>query len=286
MKTVHSNNSDQDNLNKLNAEFWNELCGTGLAQHVGIKDNSKESLKKFDDAYFDIYPYLLEHVKPEMMKGKKVLEIGLGYGSLSQAIAESGADYYGLDIAQGPVNMVNHRLNFIGSPENARQGNMLECPFDDETFDGVVSIGCFHHTGDVQRCFDETYRILKPGGRAVLMVYNRYSVRQWVKNFGLTFRHFLGMSQSENLHEAGRAAYDATSSGAAAPDVHLSSISELKKMLNRFSKLSFQKENIDVYNDFPLFMRDKLLAKGYTREKMLGNVGKWMGLDVYIECIK
>ena len=42
------------------------------------------------------------------MRGKKVLEVGLGYGSVAQRIAENGAVYTGLDIAEGPVEMADY----------------------------------------------------------------------------------------------------------------------------------------------------------------------------------
>lgn len=45
-----------------NSTFWNELCGTQLAKSLGIVDDSIASLKKFDDWYFDYYPYLTTHI--------------------------------------------------------------------------------------------------------------------------------------------------------------------------------------------------------------------------------
>ena len=53
-----------------------------------------------------------------------------------------------------------------GTPGQGRAGHMLECPLPDGSVDCVVSIGCFHHTGNLQRCIDETWRVLRPGGRA------------------------------------------------------------------------------------------------------------------------
>src|SRR6476620_4257503 len=97
-------------IDNQNAEFWNSLCGTSLATALGITDGSEASLKKFDDWYLYRYPYLLKHVPTEMMAGRDVLEIGLGYGTLSQKIAEAGARYTGLDIAVRPVEMVNSRI--------------------------------------------------------------------------------------------------------------------------------------------------------------------------------
>lgn len=79
-------------IDKANAEFWNELCGSYMAKELGIEDHSIESLRRFDQAYLDYYPYLLRHVRPERMNGKKVLETGLGYGTLGQEIVENGAE--------------------------------------------------------------------------------------------------------------------------------------------------------------------------------------------------
>ena len=79
---------DQAAIDKMNSEFWNELCGTGLAKHLGITDHSPESLQRFDEGYFGMYPYLLPIIKPERAASKDVLEIGLGYGSLGQKLAE------------------------------------------------------------------------------------------------------------------------------------------------------------------------------------------------------
>ncbi len=110
-------------IDAANSAYWDELCGTPLAKSLGISDASPASLKKFDDWYFDFYPYLLEEVPVAEFDGRDVLEIGLGYGSLSQRIAESGARYVGLDIAAGPVEMVRHRLRQTGLPGEVGQGN-------------------------------------------------------------------------------------------------------------------------------------------------------------------
>src|SRR3954466_7241161 len=98
------------------------------------------------------------------MRGSRVLEIGLGYGTLSQKLAEHARSYRGLDIAAKPVAMVNHRLRMSGPAGRAVQGSALAMPFPDSSFDFVVSIGCFHHTGNLQRCLDESFRVLAPGG--------------------------------------------------------------------------------------------------------------------------
>ena len=116
-------------ISSANENFWNELCGTQLANAIGVTDSSPASLKKFDDWYFDFYPYLFDHIPFDKLKNMDVLEVGLGYGTVSQRLAECGAKYQGLDIAASPVSMANHRLKQNGIAGAAIQGSILEPSF-------------------------------------------------------------------------------------------------------------------------------------------------------------
>ena len=91
-----------DEPSVANAAFWDEACGTGAAKRLGIIDNSPRSLKRFDDWYFGFYPWLFMHIPFIEMQGLDVLEVGLGYGTVAQRLAEWSARFTGLDIAAGP----------------------------------------------------------------------------------------------------------------------------------------------------------------------------------------
>ena len=150
------------NLDTANAEFWNELCGSLMAKQLGITDHSKDSISLFDKAYMGFYPYLLDHIDIDNISGKRVLEIGLGYGTLGQILSSKAKWYQGLDISPGPVKMMNFRIDLFGKNGKATQGSALSMPFRNNTFDSVISIGCFHHTGNTKKCIDETFRVLRP----------------------------------------------------------------------------------------------------------------------------
>src|SRR6516225_6835891 len=109
-----------------NAQFWDELCGSQIARLLGITDASPASLKRFDDWYLAFYPYLFLHIPFDDMKDKDVLEVGLGYGTVTQRLAEAGARLTGLDIAEGPVAMANSRLRQAGLTGSAYRGSILE----------------------------------------------------------------------------------------------------------------------------------------------------------------
>jgi SAM-dependent methyltransferase len=266
-----------------NASFWNELCGTSFAKALGVTDDSAASLKRFDDWYFAFYPYLLIHIPFEEMRDTDVLEVGLGYGTVSQRIAEVGAHYHGLDIATGPVWMANHRLRQAGLHGQARQGSILAADIPDSSFDFIVAIGCLHHTGDLGRAIDECHRILRPAGKLICMVYNAYSYRRFYQARKETMRYafrellgYRGVAEARTSKE--RAAYDANAVGDAAPHTDFTSRRSLRYLCRKFSSFAAQSENIDNGTPF---------ENSPPRRELLKTLWpRLFGLDLYATAVK
>jgi SAM-dependent methyltransferase len=268
-------------LDQQNAVFWSELCGSGLARHLGITDDSPASLRRFDDWYLAYYPYLPVHVPYTEMSGLEVLEIGLGYGTLSQKLAEWGARYKGLDIAPGPVQIVNTRLQNAGLSGEAVVGSILAAPFGDESFDRVVSIGCLHHTGDLAKSIDECWRVLRPGGQMIIMLYNAYSFRRWNEatrqTLKLWLRERLGYRGPLDADAATRKKYDTNEKGEVAPHIDVVSITSLRALCRKFRSIKVRRENILPEFQFRGRTRNDLLCSWWP------SIG---GLDLYITCQK
>lgn len=272
--------TSQRDLDDANKKFWEMLCGSALAKQLGISDRSVESLQRFDQAYLEYYPYLLNEVPVHTFSGRHVLEVGLGYGTLSALLAQSAGSYVGVDIAAAPVEMVNYRLRTRGLPESAVRASILNCPCADEVFDVVVAIGCFHHTGDLQRAVDESWRVLKPGGSAYVMVYNRFSYRQWMRWPVVTLRAAMNAAGPKKFRstESQRRAYDATSSGQSAPETAFVSRHQLSEIFRAYSEIRMSKQNWGGIN-----------AKGVRlvpRRPFLSIVGRVCGLDIYLHARK
>ena len=272
---------EKNSVAEKNAQFWDELCGSQLARHLGVTDSDSSSLKRFDDWYFDFYPYLDRHIKFDSLSGKKVLEVGLGYGTVSQKLAESGAIYSGLDIAEGPVGMVNHRLSQNKLEGLAVQGSILEPTFENETFDAIIAIGCLHHTGDLRLAIKKCLGLLRSGGRLTFMVYYAYSYRRWRQEPFYTFMYMwqelLGKFDVVEASRARqRAAYDASSTGEGAPHTDWISKKSLAKFCAEFTKVEMDIENIDVIT--PL---------RYSRAELLKTkIPTMLGLDLYATATK
>jgi SAM-dependent methyltransferase len=273
--------SSVQSLDDQNAGFWSELCGSKLARYLGISDYSPSSLRRFDDYYFNWYPYLFVHIPFTEMAGLDVLEAGLGYGTVSQRLAEWGARFTGLDISPGPVAIVNGRLRQIGLPGQAILGSIVDAPFANESFDRVVTIGCLHHTGDLAKSIEECWRILKPGGKLIMMVYNAYSLRRWMEarnaTAGLWVRERLGYRGALALLPGERKSYDTNEAGDEAPHLDVVSITSLRHLCRKFSEFSYLRENIFQEKPFAHRTRNELLKTLWPRIA---------GTDIYVTATK
>ena len=257
-------------LDERNARFWDMLCGWSMARAIGITGDEREDLARFDEAYLAYYPYLARYVD-EHLAGRRVLEIGLGFGTLGQLLAERGAEYYGVDIAAEPVSLMQRRLTMtgLGEPLRVVQASALALPYDDEHFDRVFSIGCLHHTGDLSRAVDEVRRVLKPGGNAVVMLYYRHSVRQLVQ----PFRALASRDWRRAFAESVSGLYDQDRDGGSAPHTEYVSRRAARALFSRFTDARIEARN------FPEYM-----VRGRTIKRVwfLDNAARVIGLDLYV----
>lgn len=107
--------------------------------------------------------------------GLKVLEIGCGLGTDGAQFAKAGADYTGVDLTEAAIELARKRFAISGLQGTFQVADAESLDFASDTFDLVYSHGVLHHTPDTQRGVNEVWRVLRPGGRAVIMLYHRDS---------------------------------------------------------------------------------------------------------------
>ncbi|MEO8433348.1 MAG: class I SAM-dependent methyltransferase [Pyrinomonadaceae bacterium] len=108
-------------------------------------------------------------------RGLKVLEIGCGLGTDGAQFAEAGADYTGVDLTDAAVELARKRFELFNLNGTFATADAENLDFKDESFDLVYSHGVLHHTPDTQKAINEVHRVLRPGGRAIVMLYHRDS---------------------------------------------------------------------------------------------------------------
>ncbi len=111
----------------------------------------------------------------EFLVGREaVLEAGTGLGGDAARFAKLAPDarVYGLDLSEGVVIAERH-FGGPNGPGNLSyvQGDILELPFAEESFDFVSSDQVIHHTPDAARAFAELAKRLRPGGHLAVYVY-------------------------------------------------------------------------------------------------------------------
>ena len=108
-------------------------------------------------------------------RGLRVLEIGCGMGTDGAQFAKAGADYTGIDLTDAAVELARRRFQVSGLKGEFRVADAERLDFPNESFDLVYSHGVLHHTPDIEAAVREIHRVLKPGGRAIVMLYHRGS---------------------------------------------------------------------------------------------------------------
>jgi ubiquinone/menaquinone biosynthesis C-methylase UbiE len=104
---------------------------------------------------------------------KKVLEIGCGIGTDASQWAKGSAEYTGVDLTEKAVSVARKRFEIYGYQGESQTADAEDLPFESESFDIVYSFGVLHHTPDTQKAINEVHRVLKPGGRAFIMLYHK-----------------------------------------------------------------------------------------------------------------
>jgi ubiquinone/menaquinone biosynthesis C-methylase UbiE len=122
------------------------------------------------------FPWIMERIEREarLLRGKQLLEIGCGLGFDSLEFLKRTVRVTATDLTPTAVGLARRHFELAGyQAEDVRVENALELTFEDGTFDAVWSNGVLHASGDTPRAIREVYRVLKPGGRAIISHFYR-----------------------------------------------------------------------------------------------------------------
>jgi len=109
-------------------------------------------------------------------RDRPVLEIGCGMGCMAMNWASQGAKVTAIDLNPVAVAQTSRRFEAFGLNGEISEADAESLPFADGTFDFVYSWGVLHHTPGIRQAIKEIYRVLRPGARVGLMLYNRESI--------------------------------------------------------------------------------------------------------------
>ena len=121
--------------------------------------------------------------------GGRLLEIGCGSGAMLRRMEQRGWQVQGVDFDPMAVG----KARSLGLQVHC--GDVSQLSLSTEEFDAVVMSHVIEHVPDPRLLLSECARLLRPGGRAVMVTPNVNSISHWL--FG---RHWRGLEPPRHLH--------------------------------------------------------------------------------------
>lgn len=184
LSTDHSPLSD-DFKQRAREQWSANPCGASAAryQEFGTRDYF-DAIEAY--RYETESPWIKRLIGFDSYKGKRLLEVGFGTGTDLVQFARGGAEVTGVDLTPRSIEIARRRFEVYALTGEFAIGDSENLSFDDSSFDVVYSFGVLHHTPDTQGAVREIHRVLKPGGKAIVMLYHRSSLYYWGSLF---FKH-------------------------------------------------------------------------------------------------
>jgi len=118
----------------------------------------------------DEFKSLARRIAAQLPRDSTVLEVAPGPGYFSIELAQLGShSITGLDISHTFVEIASNKAAAAGVRVDFRQGNASSMPFADDTFDFLLCRAAFKNFGQPVRALQEMCRVLKPGGRGLII---------------------------------------------------------------------------------------------------------------------
>jgi len=102
------------------------------------------------------------------LSGAKVLDIGVGEGQSSVLLARAGAHVTGIDVSGEALTRATELVKRCGVQAEFIRMPGEDLRFPDKTFDAILCMSVYHHM-DLERATREFVRVLRPGGRVVMI---------------------------------------------------------------------------------------------------------------------
>jgi SAM-dependent methyltransferase len=136
---------------------------------------SPKFFAELDEYRFDKLAYLPRVVDFNGYRGRTLVEVGCGVGTDLVRFARGGAAVIGVDLSETAVRLAKENLAASGQRGAVLVADGGNLPLPPGSVDVFYAHGVLQYAAAPRRIVEEALRVLKPGGQAFFMVYNRVS---------------------------------------------------------------------------------------------------------------
>lgn len=175
--------NESNKLNNIKNEWedkWNFNSWAKSYDDDVKKDNGELKIYK---NYELILQSIYDLVEDLNKKNSKILEIGVGTGNLASKFLNNNYDIVGIDQSREMLSVAKEKYPSL----KVRLGEFLKIPYDNKSFDIIISTYAFHHLNEREKCIaiEEMIRALKDNGVIIigdLMFESKDSEEKILKN--------------------------------------------------------------------------------------------------------
>lgn len=165
-------------------QFWDDRpCNV---KHSDKELGSFEYFQEVQHKKFTAEPHIPGFCEFEKWRGKRVLEIGAGIGTMAINFAQHGADYTGVELSETSLALTKRRFEVYQQAGQFYQGNAEELTniVPVEPYDLIFTWGVIHHSPNPAKILQEARQYLRPGSTLKVMVYAANSWKNYMIEAG------------------------------------------------------------------------------------------------------
>ena len=243
-----------------------------------VKDAQRHTLEWFLEAeayrHGEYAPWMRETMEFDRHAGEELLEIGAGMGTDLAQFAKGGAHVTDLDLSSGHLELAKESFQLRGLTGRFVHHDAETLPFPDNAFDVVYSNGVLHHTPNTRDVVAEIRRVLKPGGKAIVMMYAENSLHYW-RNLVWAIGLKEGQLRDFSIGEIMSRSVERSDNASARPLVKVYTKERLRRLFDGFTDIEVEQRQM-VQAEVPRWLTRVPLA----------TMGRLMGWNVIIKARK
>ena len=166
--------------------YWNKQpCNINHSNEPGLSKKYFDEVRK--KKYF-VEKHILKFADFKKYNKKNVLEIGCGIGTDAMEFIKNGAKYIGIDYSDESIKICKRRVEVLGLTNKNPFFIVSNCEELNEIkklkkkFHLIYSFGVLHHTENMQKAFNQIYKIADKNTEIKIMLYAKNSYKKFLLN--------------------------------------------------------------------------------------------------------